>query len=483
MTEQSSVINAQTDNNQTHLGENLNQNVEQQVAEENVAETPVASQDATPEVAPEVAVAAEEPTPAETPKRQVPQVELNPEVLAKLKEIRNSGATVVAKVEDRVKGGLKLSYEGIPLFLPTSHFSLKSNPTEDELIQSVGDLLEVEILEINEDVPSHKRNIIVSRKRLLENNFWNEIKEGQVIEGPVTSVTTFGIFIDIGGFEGLVHISRLSRKRVDSTKSFAKVGDKFKAVVIEVDKEKKRIGLSISDLEPSLWDGIAEKYPVNSVQKAVVKRLVDFGAFVELPDGIEGLIRNIDLSWTKRINNPKDILSIGQTIDVQVMSVNADKEMLSLSYKHTQPNPWIELEQKIKVGDEKIGIVKQVKPEGAVVTIEQEFDGFIPKSRMRNLLQGKKAPFKKGDSIEVVVADFIPAQQSLILEPKGEAEARETQHEQRQSRNNNHNRQQRNDDRPHQNQPIEMTSNEVGSFSFSDLLGDDALSKLLGNQD
>ncbi|MGB9702901.1 MAG: S1 RNA-binding domain-containing protein [Candidatus Kapaibacteriota bacterium] len=476
MTEQSSVINAQTDNNQTHLGENLNQNVEQQVAEEPVAETTNTSPDVV-----QVEVT-EESKPTETSKKPAPAVELNPEVIAKLKEIQKAGSTIVAKVEDKVKGGLKLSYEGIPIFLPASHYSLRPNPTEDELIQSVGDLLEVEILEINDDVPSHKRNIIVSRKRLLEDKFWNEIKEGQIIEGPVTSVTTFGIFIDIGGFEGLVHISRLSRKRVVSTKSFAKTGDKLKAVVIEVDKEKKRIGLSIADLEPSPWDGIAEKYPVNSIQKAVVKRLVDFGAFVELSDGIEGLIRNIDLSWTKRVNNPKDILTVGQTIDVQVMSINADKELLSLSYKHTQPNPWIELEQKINIGDEKIGIVKQVKPEGAVVTIEEEFDGFIPKSRMRNLLQGKKLPFKKGDSIEVIVADFIPAQQSLILEPKGEAQAREEQQKERQSRNNN-NRQQRNDDRPTHNQPIEMTSNEVSNFSFSDMLGEETLSKLLRNKD
>jgi small subunit ribosomal protein S1 len=475
MTEQSSVINAQTDNNQTHLGENLNQNVEQQVAEEPVAETTNTSPDVV-----QVEVT-EESKPTETSKKPAPTVELNPEVIAKLKEIQKAGSTIVAKVEDKVKGGLKLSYEGIPIFLPASHYSLRPNPTEDELIQSVGDLLEVEILEINDDVPSHKRNIIVSRKRLLEDKFWNEIKEGQIIEGPVTSVTTFGIFIDIGGFEGLVHISRLSRKRVVSTKSFAKTGEKLKAVVIEVDKEKKRIGLSIADLEPSPWDGIAEKYPVNSIQKAVVKRLVDFGAFVELSDGIEGLIRNIDLSWTKRVNNPKDILTVGQTIDVQVMSINADKELLSLSYKHTQPNPWMELEQKIKIGDEKIGIVKQAKPEGAVVTIDEEFDGFIPRSRMRNLLQGKKVPFKKGDSIEVIVADFNPAQQSLILEPKGEAQAREEQQKERQSRNNN--RQQRNDDRPTHNQPIEMTSNEVSNFSFSDMLGEETLSKLLRNKD
>ncbi len=148
---------------------------------------------------------------------------------------------------------------------------------------------------------------------------------------------------------------------------------------------KKRIGLSVADLEPSLWTNVHEKYPVGSVTKVKVKRFVDFGAFVELEDGIEGLIRNQDLSWTQRINHPKEILELEQEIDAQILSINPDKELLALSYKATQPNPWNDVEQTIQIGNEKVGIIKQVKNEGLVITIDNALDGFMPKSKMRNL--------------------------------------------------------------------------------------------------
>lgn len=488
MTEQSSVINAELDNNQTNIVE-ANQNVEPTITEnvEVTAETTIAEETpAVAEAAPDtssVEPAQAEPAQAETSQSEQekaaekparPRQEISAEAMTKLKELKESGNTVSAKVEDRVRGGLKLSFEDAPLFLPTSHFSLKPNPTEDELIQSVGAVLEVEILEINEELPAHKRNIIVSRKRLLEEKFWNEIKEGQVIEGPVTSITTFGVFIDVGGFEGLVHISRLSRKRIDSTKSFAKKGDKFRAVVVEVDKNKKRIGLSIAELEPSPWVGVAEKFPVNSIQKAVVKRFVDFGAFVELSDGIQGIIRNPDLSWTRRVNNPKDVLQLEQEIEVQVMSINPDKELVTLSLKHTQPNPWNGIEQEMKIGDERKATVRKVLPEGAIFSIN-DFDGFMPKSKMGALGKDKKVPYKKGESVDVVIIDLSPATQSLIVEPKdipvAEAVGKEERGRGRQRQEN----------RPAMPQQIEATSTEVGSFSFSDMLGEDALKKLFGN--
>jgi small subunit ribosomal protein S1 len=485
MTEQSSVINAELDNNQTNLVE-TNPNVEQTIAE--TVETPVAEviaevqAEIPAEVAPEITeTPAEVPTAAiaeeakaEVKKESKPRQEISQEVLDKLKALKESGNTISAKVEDRVRGGLKLSTEGAPLFLPTSHFSLKANPTEDELIQSVGAVLEVEILEINEELPAHKRNIIVSRKRLLEEKFWNEIKEGDIVEGPVTSITTFGIFLDIGGFEGLVHISRMSRKRVESTKSFAKKGEKFRAAVVEVDRSKKRIGLSIAKLEPSPWDLVAEKFPLNSVQKGTVKRFVDFGAFVELGSGIQGLLRNQDLSWNRRITNPKDFLTLEQEIEVQVVAINPEKEMLSLSYKATQPNPWTDIDNIMKVGDEMPAVVKQVLQEGVIVTIS-DIDGFMPKSKMGALGKTKKIPYKKGESMQVRILDLVPAQQSLIVEPK---DAPQVVPEEREERTR---RRPRNDDRPFTPQPLETTTTEVGSFSFTDMLGEDALKKLFGN--
>ena len=486
MTEQSSVINANLDNNQNNLVK-TNQNVEQTnenaevlteapvveapVAEAPIVEAPVA--EAPVAEAPVTEATSEIQTPAPQPAQRTRQ-DIPIAVLSKLKEVYDTNGVIQAKVEDRVRGGLRMSFEGAPLFLPTSHFSLKSNPTEEELIQSVGAVLNVEILEINEDAPSHKRNIIVSSKNLLEKKFWDEIKEGQIIEGPVTSITTFGIFIDIGGFEGLVHISRMSRKRVDSTKTFCKKGDKFKAVVVDVDKSKKRIGLSLADLEPSLFENVADKYPLNSVHKAVVKRFVDFGAFVELEDGIQGIIRNPDLSWTRRVNNPKDILSLEQEIDVHVSAINPDKELLTLSYKLTQPNPWPEIEKELKIGEEKTATVVFVKPEGAILAIN-DVDGFMPKSKMGPLGKGKKVPFKKGEQVEVVITDLVASSQSLILEPKDVPTPKAN------DRDDRGNRGRRNwDDRPTSIPQIQPSSNEVANFAFSDMLGEDTLKKLIG---
>ncbi len=482
MSEQSSVINAQSDNNQSNLVEDLNQNVEQKSAPNEVLEISEQIEVNSKNVV-EQQPSTEQPEnngTIETKTKPAHQTaELDPAILEKLKQIKAEGKTVTAKVEDRVRGGLKLVFENIPLFLPISHYTLKSNPSEDELIRSVGDILEVEILEINEDVPSHRRNIIVSRKNILEKKFWEEIREGTIVEGTVTSITTFGIFLEVGGFEGLVHISRMSRKRLSSTKNFAKKGDKLKAVVVEVDKAKKRIGLSIADLEPSPWTNVAEKYPVNSIQKVTVKKIVDFGVFVELPDGIEGLIRSNNLSWTQRFDNPKEILQVGQEIDAMVVSVSPDKEMLALSYKHTLHNPWLDIEQKIKINDEVQGIVKQVKPEGVIVTVADEYDGFMPKSKIKNIGKGKKIPFKKGDKVDVIIVDLSPNNQSLILELKQDADALENDNFNRQK--NRSNNKQKHDDRPQYHQPIETTSTEVSSFSLSDMIGEDAFNKLFKN--
>lgn len=482
MTEQSPVIDATIDNNPANIVENANQNVEQEAAantsEHEVIET-TAQASVTEEQVPEATISQViEPITQETSNAKPERIrkEIDAEVLAELKDCRNNNRTLTAKVEDRVRGGLKLNYKGVALFLPTSHFGVRSNPNEEELIRAVGDVMEVEVLEINDDVPSHKRNIIVSRKNLLESKFWNDIKVGDVVTGPVSSITTFGIFIDVGGYEGLVHVSRLSRKRVDNPKNFAKKGDIIQAKVVEVDLDKKRIGLSISDLEPSLWTNVHEKYPIGSTTKVKVKRFVDFGAFVELEDGIEGLIRNTDLSWTQRINHPKEVLEIEQEIEAQILSINPDKELLALSYRATQPNPWNDVEQKIQIGNEKIGIIKQIKNEGLVITIDDTIDGFMPKSKMRNIMKGNKIPFKKGDQIEVIVADIAAAQQSLILEPKGiEQESREKK-EPREQRERKP-RQQKEEN--FSNQPMEMTTTEVGNFSFSEMLGEDVLSKLL----
>lgn len=453
MTDQSPVVDAPIDNNQANIAENTNLNVEQTTKQEISAEN----------------------TETKTEKKRI---EIDPEVLAELKTHMENKQPIIAKVEDRVRGGLKLNYKGVALFLPISHYDIKPNPTEEELIRLVGDVVEVQVLEVNDDVPSHRRNIIVSRKMVLENKFWEQIKVGDIVSGPISSITTFGIFVDVGGVEGLIHTSRLTRKGKANPKDFGKKGDILTAKVVEVDKERKRIGLSLAELEPNVWDNINEHFPVGSTTTVKVKRFVDFGAFVELKNGVQGLIRNTELSWTKRVNHPEEILKIDQEIEAQVISINPEKELINLSYRATQPNPWAEIENNFKPGTEYVATIKQIKPLGAVVEITENLDGFMPRSKMKPLMKGNKIPFKKGDKIDVIISEVVAQQQSIILEPKVNEEIVDTKP--RREKETKDKKVKQIKEETQIAQPIETTSTEVGSFSMSEMLGDDILSKLLG---
>ncbi|HAW08029.1 MAG TPA: hypothetical protein DCW42_02500 [Bacteroidetes bacterium] len=413
-----------------------------------------------------------------------PKHQINQEILDKLKEYKETGQTIHAKVEDRVHGGLRLNYEGIPIFLPTSHFSLKDQVTEEDLIRTVGDILEVEILEINDEVSARKRNILASRKNVLEKKFLKDLKIGSIVEGVVSSIASFGIFLDLGGFEGLVHISQISRKHIDDPRSVAKKGDIIKAVVIDVDQAKRKISLSMADLEKNekTSTNLAEKYPISSIHKATVKRFVDYGAFVELEGGADGLIRNQELSWTQRITNPRDVLQQNQEIQVQVIALNPEKDLITLSYKNTQENPWADIEKNLKIGDIKDAVIKQVRVEGAIVSIDQNIDGFLPKSKMRGYLKNGKIPFKKGDTLQVRIADLVPAQQSLIFElltneKEEQSEPRDRDKMQRPNRRTS---------RPNEERQVapmlisDSQSSNVGSFSIAELL-DEQIKKLFDN--
>lgn len=427
------------------------------------------------------------PKPSEHRKSiKIPKPQINQEILDKLKQIKESNTTIHAKVEDRVNGGLRLNYEGIPIFLPISHFSFidVNQISEEDLIRTVGDILEVEILEVNDDVPAHKRNIIASRKNVLDTKFFKDLKVGTIVEGTISSLASFGIFVDLGGVEGLVHISKISKDHIDDPRSLYKRGEKVKAVVTHIDQTKKKISLSMIDLErsniPSV--NIAEKYPVSSIHKAIVKRFVDFGVFVALEKGVDGLIRNPELSWTQRINNPKEVLHENQEIQVQVIANNPDKNLITLSYRNTLENPWPEIEKNIKIGDIKTGTIKQIRPEGAIVTIEGNIDGFLPKSRMKDNIKNGKIQFKKGDSIQVHIADLNASQQSLIFEIV--YDEKQEQHSSRYNENS-----QRNTRRPSRSNEERKVSpmlisesqpNNVGSFSISELI-DEQVKKLFDN--
>lgn len=393
------------------------------------------------------------------------------EIFDSLKKVKEEDGTIKVTVRSRIRGGLRVVYDDMPLFLPASHFSLKRNPTEDEMKDSEGKEIEVHIHELQEE-ESGRKTVIVSRKRMLDKQFWNTINVGDIVEGKISSIASFGVFVDMGGVEGLIHISRLSQVHVRDPKDLFKKGDTIKCVIVSADREKNRIALSRKELEESPWKGIDAEFPEGSTHKGIVRRITDFGAYVEMKPGIDGLLRTAELSWTKRIKDPADVLKVDEEIDVYVMAVNEEKQTMTLSFKKTTENPWEELKEKYPINSEFKGTVMQVMPQGALVTIEGDIDGFMPRSKIRPMMQGKKIPLSVGDELEVVIADLIPADESLILAPKVDEEALAAANAQ--------NNERRQDRRPRRDsRPANMPTPDDNSFTLLDLLSEEAKDNLL----
>lgn len=412
------------------------------------------------------------------------------ELLAKLTELKNSNSAFDVVVTEKTTGGLRGSFEGYPVFIPFKLLSSGKNIDDTELDAMIGNTIQVKV----EKVPTEdsiSQSVVVSRKAVLEESFWQNIKVGDKITGPVTSVATFGVFIDLGGVEGLVHISKLSNQHIKDTTSFAKVGDVLTAMVIELDKVKSKIALSMKELEPNAWLGAENKYPVGSTVKGKVKRIVDFGAYVELETGLDALLRISEISWTKRIRKMTDVVKVGDEIEASVLSVAEEKRNLALSLKGLTANPWSGYSEKFNKENEYNGVVLQINDKGCVVTVENEVDAFMPKGRMRGVLENNNIPYALGDSIKVKIIDLVTDQESMIIAPvltteqaeSMEAE-RESRNSERENRDNKDNRNNRDGDRPRRNRedrdntPIDKSILGGGGMSFADLLSNNALNKL-----
>jgi small subunit ribosomal protein S1 len=397
-------------------------------------------------------------------------------IFEKLKAIKESNSTITVNVTERIRGGLRVFHQDVPMFLPASQISSKRSPSEDELKEFIGKDIDVHVHELQEDATKRK-TVIVSRKQLLVNDFWKNLKVGQIVEGPVSSIASFGIFIDLGGYEGLVHVSRLSQSHVENPKEYAKKGDVLKAKVVAFDEEKKRISLSTKDLEDSPWVDINSKLAVNAKVKGIVRRLTDFGAYVEVMKGIDGLLRTSELSWTKRVANPSEIVKIGDEIEVLILQINEEKQALTLSLKRLDENPWISYAEKYSPDSIHNSIVKEVVNHGLVVNINNEIDGFMPRSKMKGYLKGNKIPFNVGDPFEIKVVDIDTAKETLIIAPAIEIKVEEVERAPRKKsdKDDRHPRRNREDDKYK-----EMPSND-GAFSFGDMLSDEN-KKLLFNK-
>ena len=286
------------------------------------------------------------------------------------------GDAVKGKVIRKIKGGLLIDI-GVPVFLPASQIDIRR---VNDVGEWIGRDIECKIIKIDEA----RMNIVVSRRKLLEEEreskkkeLLEKLEEGAVVEGQVKNLAEFGAFIDLGGIDGLCHITDMSWGRVTHPSEVVKIGDKVDVKVLKIDPKTERISLGIKQLTESPWNNIQAKYPVGAKFTGTVVNILSYGAFVKLEEGVEGLVHVSEMSWTKRINHPSEMVQIGDKVEVVILDVNPQKQEISLGMKQIEVNPWSLVEDKYPPGKEVSGLVRNLTNYGAFVELEEGIDGLL----------------------------------------------------------------------------------------------------------
>ena len=331
-------------------------------------------------------------------------------------ETKKENDVVEGKCMRKIKGGLLVDI-GVPVFLPASQVDIRRPGDVGEYI---GKTIRAVILKIDKE----RRNIVISRRRLIEQEredakqrLMDTIEEGQLIKGTVTNIADFGAFVDLGGLDGLLHITDMSWGRVNHPSEVVNVGQEIEVKVLKIDREKEKIALGLKQKEPSPWEDIERKFPVGSKINGKVVNLVSYGAFVELEQGVEGLVHVSEMSWTKRINHPNEVVSVGDEIEVVVLDINKDKQEISLGIKQTEVNPWELVSEKYPKGTIVDGTVRNMANYGAFVEIEPGIDGLLHVSDISwtEKISHPNEKFKKGDEVRCVVLDIDEEKQRVAL--------------------------------------------------------------------
>jgi small subunit ribosomal protein S1 len=298
-------------------------------------------------------------------------------ILAKHKE----GDRVKGLVTRKIKGGLLVNI-GVNVFLPASQVDIRRPP-------DIGDYINKEIECMILKIDEVRRNIVVSRRKLLEEDrarlkreLLSTIEPGQTRKGIVKNIAEFGAFVDLGGIDGLLHITDMAWYRVQDPRDMVKIDQELEVYILNVDKEKEKIALSLKHKTPSPWQNIEARYPVGSKHTGEVVNIMTYGAFVKLEPGIEGLVHISEMSWTRRINDPKELVKVGDVIEVMVLNINRDKQEISLGMKQCQPNPWDKVAEKYTPGKIVSGVVRNLTNYGAFIEIEDGIDGLLHVSDM-----------------------------------------------------------------------------------------------------
>jgi small subunit ribosomal protein S1 len=298
-------------------------------------------------------------------------------IVSKVKE----GDIVTGTCTRKIKGGLLVDI-GVPVFLPASQVDIRR---PGDIGDYIGRVVQCEVLKI--DV--QRRNIVVSRRSLIEKErtyaqqkLMGELETGQIRKGVVKNIADFGAFVDLGGIDGLLHITDMSHTRISHPSQMVAMDQELDVMVLNIDREKIKIALGLKQLLPNPWDDVETKYPIGSVQNGEVVNVMNYGAFVKLEPGIEGLVHISEMSWVKRVNHPSELVNIGDEIKVAVLGIDKSGEQMSLGMKQTQDNPWDEVEGKYPIGKEISGRVRNLTNYGAFIELEEGIDGLLHVSDM-----------------------------------------------------------------------------------------------------
>jgi len=332
----------------------------------------------------------------------------------------HEGDEIQGVVQRKIKGGLLVDVEGVHVFLPASQVNLRRT---HDITDFLGEPIRARIIKIDQE----RMNIVISRRKLLEEerqkqreDLLSSLVEGQLRTGTIKNIADFGVFVDLGGIDGLLHITDMSWGRLKHPSEMVQIGQQIEVMVLRVDQERERIALGLKQKQASPWEGIEKRYPVGTKHKGEVVNIMSYGAFVKLEDGVEGLVHISEMSWTKRVNHPSELVKPGDPVQVVVLEIDLDKQEISLGMKQAEANPWDLAEEHYPVGTVIEGTVRNLTSYGAFVEIEEGIDGLLHVSDMSwtKKVAHPSEMVKKGDKLRCVVLSVDMGKKRIALGTK-----------------------------------------------------------------
>ncbi|MDQ5838597.1 MAG: 30S ribosomal protein S1 [Acidobacteriota bacterium] len=337
-----------------------------------------------------------------------------------LERAYRDGTPVRGKIAERVKGGLRVDVDGVAAFLPGSQVDVRPIRNLESLRNQE---IEAKVIKLNRK----RSNVVLSRKAILEqenegkkSETLNNLEEGIIVEGQIKNLTDYGAFVDLGGIDGLLHVTDMSWGRLQNPAEMFRVGENVQVKVLKFDKERERVSLGYKQLQPDPWESVSERFPTGQRMQGKIASVTDYGAFIELEPGIEGLVHVSEMTWSKRMKHPSKLVQPGETVEVEVLGVDPKNRRISLGMKQTQPNPWETLPERFHVGDRVRGRVRNLTDFGAFVEVEDGVDGLVHVSDIswNKRIKHPGEVLKKGQEIEAVITNIDVDNRRLSLSIK-----------------------------------------------------------------